>query len=319
MTPMHARSLLGRFLVLASLALLLPGCVSLSGSQSRIVDPRTATGGVEGMSVRQILDNYDGDDAARGDRSQREYRDYVVAVYRASIEANFADFSGAMSGERRALGLGADTVITGFTTYASVARASIVNELSAAAAGFVGLRGAIDRNVYFDRTMTALVASMEAERAVIKLRIEEGLSRDEHVYSLHNALRDLQQLEAAGSLDRAIADLTSEATQQRRRADRELASAVRACTAERDAVVPSGQVSNYLRGLMAADGTVPAANVAEVRLVASQAMGLDARGDPVELIDTMLDVLVEGSQGRCARADVEALIARIEQLTGKDI
>lgn len=312
-------------LLAAVVAATLSGCVSLSGSQPRLIDPRTPNGGLGGeLSIRKVLANYIGTPANRGNLSQREYRDYVANIYQAAIEANFADFSGRMSSERREIGLGTDIVVNALTTYATVARQSIVNDLSAAATGFAGLRGAVDRNVYADRTMTALITSMEAERSRIKARIADGLTRTATAYSLYDALRDLTQLEAAGSMDRAIADLTTQATEQRQEADRLLASTVRTCNADADATPVVNRLSLHLNDL----STPVAGNVAETLVKTNKLRRIAvAMGVPVDLLPqdansfrhAIFVRINQGRNGRCAKDDLEELIAMIQRETGDTV
>lgn len=309
------------------LSVTLAACVSLSGTQTRIIDPRLKDGGLEGLAVRTALENFGSSDAGkRGQRTPREYRDYVVSIYLAAIDMNYAEFSTGMSSERRQLGLGIDLVTIGLTNYASVARQSIVNDLSAAASGFAGARGAIDRNVYLDRTVPVLVASMDAERARIQTRIEQGLAQPADVYTLHNAFRDLRLLEAAGSLDRALADITSQATEQRRLADEELATVVQACeVVDADVVDLNTRVSNFVDDLadasLAQDATDLAARTQALRQTGLLA-GLQPEaviGDPPGVASAIRQRLFAGLNGRCAAMDVQGLIERIRQQTGRAV
>jgi len=348
-------------------ALLLPaaltGCVSLAASQDRIIDPRRPDGGLPGMSVRDVLRQYDApiDTSTttttttttrrrgntrttttrvaardqvepagrelRGNRTQRQWRDYVVRIYEAAISANYNDFSGRMSSERRELGLGADVVVNALTNYATVAQRSITRQLSAAASGFTGLRGAVDRNLYFDRTTSALVLSMDAERARILARIEEGLARDERAYSLHDAIRDLQLLEEAGSLDRAIGELTRHADEQRQLANRELATAVQACEVVDDsATVLTDRLSRFVHDLATPSLATASDNLA-ARTQALQLVGRLAGLSSDMLISAspdQIDTLIRrqlgaGVDGRCAAANYQSLIDQIKTETGRTV
>lgn len=329
----------------AFLAITLPGCVSLAGSQDRIIDPRRPDGGLPGLSVRDALREYyaptttttvtettpDGrttrrtDTTAittpatgrevRGDLSQRQWRDYVAGIYRDAINANFADFAGRMSSERREIGLGADIVSTSLTSYATVASRAITRQLSAAVAGFEGLRGDTERNLYFDRATLAIVASMDAERARILTRIEEGLTRDENAYSLRDAFRDLGQLEAAGSLDRAIADITRDATEQRQEAERELATAVESCQQDDTAFDLNATLVALVQRL---ERAAPAADLADRTRQLQQVglvVGIDATTvvslPPADLSTLIRRRLDAGIEGRCAASDYQTIIDRI--------
>jgi hypothetical protein len=222
------------------------------------------------------------------------------------------------------LGLGADAVINGFTTYATVASRAITRQLSAAASGFAGLRGAVDRNLYFDRTTTALVTSMEAERSRIKARIAEGMTQTAQAYSLYDALGDLARLEAAGSLDRALADLTAHATAQRQEADRLLASTIRTCNADADATPVGRRLSDHLRGL----ATPVPGNVAETqnnaaklrRIAVAMELPVDLLPPDAESLRHAITARInQGTNARCRKDDLEELIAMIQRETGDTV
>ena len=231
------------FLVPATLS----ACVSLAGSQRRFIDVTRANAGVPDYPVAKTLETFAAaNDVDRNNRTPQEYRDDVVRLYLLAIESIYSDFRSRVSSERRELGLGVDLVTLGLTNYASVARAGIVNDLSAAAAGFGSARGALDRNVYFDRALPALLASMDAERARIKARIAQNLLRTAAAYPLSAAFEDLSSLESAGSLDRALADVTSRATQDRQQAERDYSNAVRACESDGDLTVNRRRIMRYV-------------------------------------------------------------------------
>ena len=263
----------------------------------------------------------------RGNRTRREWRDYVARIYAAAINANYSDFSGRMSSEHREIGLGADVVTNALTSYAAVAQRAITRQLAAASSGFAGLRGAVDRNVYFDRTTTALVLSMDAQRAQIQARIERGLGQGDEVYSLHAALRDLQLLEEAGSLDRAIGDITRSADEQRQLAAQELASVVQVCEVVDDDVIDLVDRLGTFADDLADISKATAADTLVARTQALQQMGRLAGLSPDLVISTpptqiallIGQQLVRGQNGRCAAADYRSLLQRIEAETHRTV
>jgi hypothetical protein len=223
--------------------------------------------------------------------------------------------------------LGADVVIGALTNYATVAREAITRQLAAASAGFAGLRGAVDRNVYFDRTTTAFVLSMDAQRAQIQARIERGLGQTDEVYSLHAAMRDLQLLEEAGSLDRAIGDITRNADEQRQLAARELATVVQVCeVVDDDAIDLTARLRDYADEL-ADSSIVPAGDTLVARTQALQQMGrivglspdLVISVQPTQIASLIGQQLVRGQNGRCAAADYRSLLNQFESETHRTV
>jgi hypothetical protein len=294
-----------RSLVLAlAVSATLSGCMSLAGSQPRFIDVTRQNAGVPGYAVADTLIRFAApDDAVRDHRTPQQYRDDVVRLYLLAIESVYSDFKMRVSSERRELGLGIDLVTLGLTNYASVARTSIVNDLSAAAAGFGSARGAIDRNVYFDRALTALLASMDAQRARIKTRIAENLLRTPAAYPLSAAFEDLSLLESAGSLDRALADVTGSAQQDRQQAERDYSNAVRACESDGDLTVNRRRIMRYVINNQADASKV---------LALAQLMGVTTTGIETNVVALRGGIQNELIANYCTNQKLAQLIADME-------
>lgn len=73
-----------------------------------------------------------------------------------------------------------------------------------AAAGITGGKATIDKYFYFDKTIPALVATMNAQRKQVLIEILKGSSKTIEDYPLTRALDDLNAYEMAGTLIGAI-------------------------------------------------------------------------------------------------------------------
>jgi hypothetical protein len=209
---------------------LLGGCASIEGSQRRVLGTPASMALVNEYPLGKALENFgQGSDRFRGGLSKQAYRDTVVMIYMNAIDARYHDFRTALGAEGRQAALGLDVAVLGLTGWASVAKASMVNELSAIAGGVAGTRAAIDKNLYFDKTLPALIAAMDTERLKTGAQILRNLNKNAAEYPLALAIADLNRYEMAGSLDLAIHQVTSDAAQEREVAQADYENAVRAC------------------------------------------------------------------------------------------
>lgn len=310
-------------------ALGLNGCATMEGSPRRLFDDAASMSLVNRYPIDGAITLFSLPDTAennqlRGGLTRQQFRDMVVIIYMNAMDGRYHEFRRALSSERRQTDLGMDLAVLGFTGWASVARESIVNNLSAIAAGFAGARNSINRNLYFDQTLPALISAMDAQRFRARAQMMRNLQRSDGDYPLPTAFSDLFAYEVASTLDSAISEITADAAQNRDDAARELANVTQSCDAESAAVPLAGRLASYVEGLASPTPTPPAtvaANELKLRRVAVL-MELPPAiiAEPAaNLSEAILERLSTGETGSCRAAELEDLIARIEQLTGDDI
>jgi hypothetical protein len=242
-------------------ALPLAGCATIQGSQRPIIGvAQTSKLVQEKYDLKTVLYGFGHpNDAMREGLSKREYRDMVIGIYMSAIDARYHEFRTNLSSESKRAALGLDVAVIGLAGWASVAKQSIVNEVSAVAGGVAGTRAAVDKNLYFDKALPALIAAMETERLKIGAQILRNLERNTSEYPLALAIGDLNRYEMAGSLDLAIQMVTSQAADERKKAESEYENAIRACdTSEdeaEDVIAKTREVSKIVDKL---DGNPPA-------------------------------------------------------------
>lgn len=287
------------------LACLTAGCASLSGAPVPVISTATAVNLANAYPVdRAVAAFAQESDAARGGQTRQQYRDTVVSAYLAAIDARYAEFRGAISREGRGSALGLDLAVIGLTGTASVAAKSATQALSAAAGGFAGARAAIDKNLYFDRTLPALLAATDAERLRVLTRIMTGLRASPQDYPLSSAFADLANYQAAGSMDRAVGQVTAIAAADRQQAAAAYVDAITACDADDDLVPARSRISSFLLAVPAADTTtLPAL---------AQAMGLSTTGDAPTLRRAIRRDIIANY---CTNEKLAALIARVKATT----
>jgi hypothetical protein len=180
--------------------------------------------------MREAMRNfYSADDAFRDGLSRQDYRDYVAGLYMAAADANYAEFRNVLSSGQRNSAMGFDLASLLLTGGASVAGPSTAQNLSTAATIMTGTRASVDRNLFFDRTIPAIIAAMDAERARARVDLIQRLRLNATEYPLTMFFADLHVFELAASLDRAVATVVRTSSQDRDEANEALDQALRAC------------------------------------------------------------------------------------------
>lgn len=221
MRIIHARAATIRVTLLG--CLLVAGCTSVSGFPDRTEDEAAKLSKLRTLyfaPTQDVLATYDGKTT---DPEKRTYRNNVVYGHLQALDLQFSIFSRSIYTEATSNNLGLDIagvavgVSGAVTTVASTSRI-----LSALSGGIAGSRTAIDKNLYFERTMPALLALMESGRSTVRTDIERGLLSSPDDYPLGKALSDLERYYNAGSLPGALAAITATAGKEKAQADGEL-------------------------------------------------------------------------------------------------
>jgi hypothetical protein len=209
-------AILRTFAVTGSLGFALVACDSFRGGQQPI-DPPAATvaAATQYAPDRAISAFYAANPDAREGMTPDQYRDKVVRLRLLAIDSRYKTFVEELHGAKAGIGLGADVatlVIGGVGTF--IAGEATKSVLSAATAVIAGTRVSVDKNLFYDQTLPAIVSQMDAERAKQRLVIEKGMAQPATTYTLASALSDLSDYERLGSIDVAVKKLTGSATEQ---------------------------------------------------------------------------------------------------------
>jgi hypothetical protein len=168
------------------------------------------------LSTRQEIIDHSLALSSEGER--QAFRNRVIDHYMGEMDRHYETFSQRLFNEGIQLALGFDSAIIGLASAAALFEDS-ATDLASVISGFAGIQSAIDKNLYFDRTLPALVATMDAERT----RVETGLvgrkGQGYETYSLEAAIRDLRRYQQAGTLLRAITQVTEQASTDKASAD----------------------------------------------------------------------------------------------------
>ena len=129
-----------------------------------------------------------------------------------ACDIEFADFERRLYGDGNVVGLGGDLVglvLTGLI--ATTGNAATKSALGAASAGVIGASAAINKDLYYQKTIPALLAQMEADRLKALAPITTGLKLSDADYPLMQAYIDLDAYKSAGSIPAAITAINQNA------------------------------------------------------------------------------------------------------------
>lgn len=147
-------------------------------------------------------------------------RDTVVNGRLGIYDLRYQDFVAGLSREKQNLDVSNDLLLLAFGlagTVTSAVRAK--TNLAAATAGIGGAKTSIDKHYFHEKTIAALVAAMDSQRATVRLRIMTGIQEPIDVYGLPQALSDLQSYYAAGTLHGATKAIQVDASEKEKSAN----------------------------------------------------------------------------------------------------
>lgn len=281
---------------------LLAGCASLDGADP-IIPVNQSVRIAASYSIDDAITNFRSTDATkRNNMTPLRYRDLVIAVYLNAIDARYFEFRHRLSGEGRGGTIGADIGIIGLTTAASLIEKS-ATDLSAVAAAVAGSKGSVDKNLYFDRTLPAILASMDAERAKVRTQIVSNMKLNEIEYPLEVAFGNLAAYELSASIDRAIDSITADASAARKIETIALDKVVKTCAKPADLTDGRQKIAGLVTKL------VTAADLTSLQELAGLVGANDKLSPALEQGNSIREKL---RSGPCTTSELDELVQSIK-------
>lgn len=200
--------------VLAPIAL--AGCASFDGQAEPVLSVADATAIATELPPRTTLEQFYGEPDAQ---KRRLYRDRVIGAYLAGADARYLNFRAQLSREMKGSNLALGLLALGLTGGASIAGEATANALSAGAAGAIGTRASVSKELWFEKTLPALMTAMAAKRTTIRTQIMVRMREPADSYSLAEAFGDIARYQEAASLDGAVETVTTAVAQKNAEAD----------------------------------------------------------------------------------------------------
>ena len=140
-----------------------------------------------------------------GEASGKAYRDEVISERLRAIDIRFVMFTAAINKEANGTGMLADFAVLGLSGGGAVAGGAATKAILAAiSGGITGAELSINKTLYYQKTLPALLAQMEASRIDQLATMRAGMQKSTSDYPLATALHDVDRYYLAGTLPDAI-------------------------------------------------------------------------------------------------------------------
>lgn len=194
--------------LVALCALGLSGCASFDGSPPR---PESAKDGLAGLD-KDYHDALTAYHEAPEPARQLTLRNKFIEVRAGLIDRQYAAFKSSLYAQRVGSAVGVDMAVLGMNIIGVLTPGeSAKTAANALSGGFIGAKSSIDKNVYFDRTLPAMLSQMESQRNEIRFRMLSGMAEPVLRYPLMQAAADLEAYYSAGTLGGAVSTMTQQA------------------------------------------------------------------------------------------------------------
>jgi hypothetical protein len=201
----------------------LTACASFNSMPDPVLTVRATNAMMEPYAVTKALQDIE------TAPDKKAYRNKVIAAYLAAADARYLSFLQQLSRQTKGSNFGLDVAALGLSSIAAIAKGA-ANELSTGAAIATGTRGSLNKEVYFDKALPALITSMEARRITVRGEIEQRMRDEESdAYTLEQGFADIVRYQMATTLDGAIQEITKSAGEQEAAAQELYKDAVDAC------------------------------------------------------------------------------------------
>ena len=210
------------FLLIVSLSLI--SCASPRGFPDRVVDSDVELKGLQEYFEPSKISDYSKN---INEDERKKIRDEIINARLNAIDIQFSLFQQKLHQEGVGMNLASDAIVLGLSAAGALVSGGASQVLSGASAAVVGMKGSIDKKLFFEQTMPALFAQMIAKRKAVLVNIRYGLRQNTDSYPLHQGLTDLEAYWFAGTIPGAITSIVSEAGAQSAHANEQLAEIVK--------------------------------------------------------------------------------------------
>jgi hypothetical protein len=190
-------------------ALLVSGCASVDGYPNRLEYSEQYVAEVAPYASPGVVQRYNGTTDVT---TATLLRNNTVTARIFSIDANFHQFVRDLTTQQNLSTIGVDWAAIGLASAGAVVGSAQTKAILAAiSAGLLGAKASVDKDVFYNKTIPALITLMEGQRKIVLARIYVGLKKGVTDYTLYQALADLDDYYNAGTINGALVGLTTTA------------------------------------------------------------------------------------------------------------
>jgi len=164
-------------------------------------------------------------------------RDKVISARLVMINLEYLKWLRKITAEKQFLDTATDVLIMSINLAATAAGGEGTKMvLSAISAGIAGSKASIDKHYYYEKTVPALIAAMNAQRKVVLERILIGMKGDLEEYSFEQALADVYEYYQAGTFMGAVMAIQADSGAKEKKADEKILMLTKPTPDEKEAV-----------------------------------------------------------------------------------
>lgn len=190
-------------------------------------------------------------------------RDAFITGRLVLIDLRYLQFIRTITADKQQLDSAADILTLTLNLAGTLTGSSRVkSNLAAVAAGVTGGKATIDKHYYHEKSIDALVATMNARRKEVLTRILEGLALPLERYSFTEVVTDLHTYYLAGTLAGAIQFIQAEAGKKEAQSDEQIKELRRILPFSAADIDLTGQLTDAIGALMDTDSDLARAKAA---------------------------------------------------------
>jgi len=309
--------MIGRFrtICVSAAALPLAACASFEGAPRPVLDLQKVTAIDPGYYPATALVTI------QTEPDKMAYRNRVMTVYMSAMDARYAAFRTGLSKQLRGTNFGLEIATLGLGGLGAI-WAKAAQEINAGTTFLTGSKGAFNKEVYFQQTLPALMAAMDANHLKVGADLIEKQSKSIGEYPLEAAFADLSRYELSASVDSAVQQLTKEAALNADAAERRFSRVTVSCGPTAEAGTLRGKISDKAYDVAGFDDPeqppaafAAAANPGDLALIASVVSGRDEPQAPTP--KDAARQLVSVSETLLGICDVNRLQGLIYEINGR--
>jgi hypothetical protein len=206
-------NMLGRIVALLGIGVCVAGCASSGGFPDNPVDIEFERADLavyfQPLAVKGYLE-------AKNEEERKRIRNEIIFGRVAAYDVEFAIFQQKIVRERSGFDTAADVTGAGLTAAGTILTSgSAKTAAGAATLAVTSVKGSVDKNIFWEKSLVALLAQMDANRATVLADIEAGTRLSTTDYPLTRGFVDLAAYREAGSLPGAIAGIARGAGEEK--------------------------------------------------------------------------------------------------------
>jgi hypothetical protein len=204
-----------KFIALITLMLILSGCANMNGGMPTIpFDPEAELGVVtKDLAAQSSVKIY-------YDAPTLQNRNKFISTRLIMTNIAYIRFIKDMSAEEAQLHSATDILVVSLDVAAAAAAPVNAKTIMSGLSSIIGgSRLALDKNTFHEKTMSALISSMNAQRKEVLARILQGSGASLEGYSFEQALSDLNDYYLSGSIPGALSAIQKDAGAKEVKAD----------------------------------------------------------------------------------------------------